>query len=254
MSWLSRDRKSVLILTLSTVLFLSVLPFDNPPAQAQSVGEQFLNLFRRERKQGRPSGRSAGTAMRDEFCFSGTSQRLTALVSVDNLETTVAEYPTFWFYLPWGRSETVTQARFMLFDQNQRPVLDQKMALPDAPGIVSVKLPETEPPLEVGKRYNWYFQVLCDEQERSRNLWVSSWVERVEASSELVRQLESLPESEQYRAYLDHGISQDALTQLAWHRSVHAELWMSLLGYFKLEGVADTAVTQLNPVAETGSD
>ncbi|WP_052307592.1 DUF928 domain-containing protein [Coleofasciculus chthonoplastes] len=247
MSWLSRDRKSVLILTLSTVLFLSVLPFDNPPAQAQSVGEQFLNLFRRERKQGRPSGRSAGTAIRDEFCFSGTSQPLTALVSADNLETTVAEYPTFWFYLPWGRSETVTQARFVLFDQNQRLVLDQTMVLPDAPGIVSVKLPETKPPLEVGKRYKWYFQVLCDEQERSRNPWVSSWVERVEASSELVRQLETLAESEQYRAYLDHGISQDVLTQLAWHRSVHEEDWRSLLvDYFELEGVADAAVTQLN--------
>ncbi|MEQ8996943.1 MAG: DUF928 domain-containing protein [Coleofasciculus sp. B1-GNL1-01] len=254
MSWLSRDRKSVLILTLSTVLFLSVLPFDNPPAQAQSVGERIVNLFRRERKQGRASGRARGTAMRDEFCVSVTSQPLTALVSADNLGTTVSAYPTLWFYLPLDHSETITKARFVLFDENQRLVLDQTMALPDAPGIVSVKLPETEPPLEVGKRYNWFFQVLCDEQERSRNPWVSGWVERVEASSELVRQLETLPESEQYRAYLDHGISQEALTQLAWHRSVHAEPWMSLLGYFKLEGVADAAVTQLNPLAETSSD
>jgi len=254
MSWLSRDRKPVLILILSTVLSLSVLPFYSPPAQAESMGERIVNLFRRERKQGRPSGRSRGTAIRDEFCISVTSQPLTALVSADNLETTVAEYPTFWFYLPWGRSERVTQARLVLFDQNKRLVLDQKMALPDAPGIVSVKLPETEPPLEVGKRYNWFFQVLCHEQERSRNPWVSGWLERVEASSELVRQLETLPESEQYRAYLDHGISQDALTQLAWHHSVHAEAWMSLLNYFELEGVADAAVTQLNPSTETGSD
>lgn len=245
MSWLSRDRKSVLILILSAVLSLSVLPFDSPPAQAQSVGERIVNLFRRERKQGSPSGRARGTAVRDEFCFSGTSQPLTALVSAENLETTVAEYPTFWFYLPWRRSET--QARFVLFDQNQRLVLDQTMALPDAPGIVSVKLPETKPPLAVGKQYKWYFQVLCDEQERSRNPWVSGWVERVEASSELVRQLETLPESEQYRAYLEHDISQDALTQLALYRSVHAEAWMSLLDYFKLEEVADAAVTQLNP-------
>lgn len=247
MSWLSRDRKPVLILILSAVLSLSVLPFDSPPAQAQSAGERIVNLFRRERKQGRPSGRARGTAVRDEFCFSVTSQPLTALVSEENLETTVAEYPTFWFYLPWGRSETVTQARFVLFDQNQRPVLDQKMMLPDAPGIVSVKLPKTKPPLEVGKRYNWFFQVLCEEQERSRNPWVSGWVERVEVSSELVRQLETLPESEQYRAYLEHSISQDALTQLALYRSVHAEAWMSLLDYFKLEEVADAPVTQLNP-------
>ncbi|MFP4122311.1 MAG: DUF928 domain-containing protein [Coleofasciculus sp.] len=251
MNWLSRDRKPVLILILSTVLSLSMLPFDSPPAQAQ---RGFLDLFRREPKPGRPSGRSRGGAIRDEFCFSRTSQQLTALVSADNLETTVAEYPTFWFYLPWERSETVTQARFVLFDQNQRLVLDQTMVLPDAPGIVSVKLPETKPPLEVGKRYNWFFQVLCDEQERSRNLWVSGWVERVEASSELVRQLESLPESDQYTAYLDHGISQDVLTQLAWHRSVHAEAWMSLLDCFELEDVADAPVTQLNPSTETGSD
>jgi len=247
MSWLSRDRKSVLILTLSTVLFLSVLPLYSPPVQAEWVGDKIFNLFRRQPKPGRPSGRGRGGGGRDESCVPSNSQPLTALVPKDNLGTTVSAYPTLWFYLPLGHSETITKARFVLFDQNQRLVLDQKIVLPDAPGIVSVKLPETKPPLAVGKRYNWFFQVLCDEQERSRNPWVSGWVERVEASSELVRQLETLPESEQYTAYLDHGISQDVLTQLALHRSVHAEAWMSLLDYFELEGVADAPVTQLNP-------
>ena len=213
-------------------------------AQAQSVGERFLNLFSRDRKQGRPSGRPRGGAIRDESCAPLGSKPLTALVPENEPGTTVAAHPTFWFYLPVGRSERVTQAEFTLRDENQRPVLKQtfKMALPDAPGIVSVKLPETERPLAVGKQYKWFFQVLCDQRERSRNLRVSGEVKRVEASPELVRQLKTLPESQQYRAFVEQDISQEALTQLALHRSIYSDDWMKLLKYFELEDVADAAI------------
>jgi hypothetical protein len=98
-----------------------------------------------------------------------------------------------------GRSEQVTQAEFVLFDENQTLAIKQplKMALPDAPGIVSVKLPETEQPLEVGKQYEWEFSIICgDEPDLSGNPWVWGQVKRVEVSPELVRQLKTLPESD----------------------------------------------------------
>lgn len=252
MSRLSHYQKSIVALTLST-LMLPLLPIYTPQAQAQSVGERIMNLFRRDRKQGRPSGRARGGAIRDTSCVPLGSKPLTALVPANEPGTTVAAHPTFWFYLPVGRSERVTQAEFTLRDENQRPVLKQtfKMALPDAPGIVSVKLPETERPLEVGKQYKWFFQVLCDQQERSRNPRVWGEVKRVDASSELVRQLGTLPESQQYRAFVEQGISQEALTQLALHRSIYSDDWMKLLKYFELEDVADAAIVQLNPSAET---
>lgn len=252
MIWLSRYQKSILILTLSTLL-LPLLPIYAPQAQAQSVGERIMNLFRRERKQGRASGRARGGAIRDTSCVPLGSKPLTALVPENEPGTTIAAHPTFWFYLPVGRSEQATQAEFMLVDENQRPVIEQplKMALPDSPGIVSVKLPETEQPLEVGKQYKWYFSIICDERELSRNSEVWGEVKRVEASSELVRQLETLPESQQYRAFVEQGISQEALTQLALHRSIYSDDWMKLLKYFELEDVADAAIVQLNPSSET---
>ena len=197
MSWLSRYQKSILILTLST-LMLPLLPIYAPQAQAQSVGERIVNLFRRERNQGRPSGRSRGPAIRG-FCVPPNSKPLTALVPENEPGTTVSDHPTFWFYLPVGRSEQVTQAEFVLFDENQTLAIKQplKMALPDAPGIVSVKLPETEQPLEVGKQYEWEFSIICgDEPDLSGNPWVWGQVKRVEVSPELVRQLKTLPESD----------------------------------------------------------
>jgi hypothetical protein len=252
MNWLSRYQKSILILTLST-LMLPLLPIYNPQVQAQSVGERLLNLFRRERKQGKPSGRSRGGAIRDTSCVPLGSKPLIALVPENEPGTTVSDHPTFWFYLPVGRSERVTQAEFMLLDENQHPVIKQplKMALPDAPGIVSVKLPENEQPLAVGKQYEWHFSIICDEWEQSRNSEVWGEVERVQASPELVQQLKTLPESEQYRVFVEQGISQEALTQLALHRSIYSDDWMALMDYFNLKDVADAAIVQLNPSAET---
>lgn len=252
MNGLLRYQKSILILILST-LMLTLLTIHAPQTRAASIGERIRNLFTRERKEGSPSGRSRGGAVRDESCISPTGEPLTALIPENNLGTTVAARPTFWFYIPSIRSETDIQARFVMLDENQRPVLDPliETGLPDTSGIVSLKLPETEQALEVGKRYKWYFQVLCDQSEPSRNPWVSGWVERVEASPELVRQLETLPESEQYLAFVEHGISQEALTQLARHRSVYADDWQNLLEYFGLEDVADVAIGQLDPLVET---
>lgn len=252
MSWLSRYQKSILILTLST-LMLPLLPIYAPKAQAQSVGERIVNLFRRERNQGRPSGRSRGAGIRGCLRVPPSSKPLTALVPKNEPGTTVSDHPTFWFYLPVGRSEQVTQAEFVLFDENQRPAIKQplKMALPDAPGIVSVKLPETEQPLEVGKQYEWYFSIICDELDLSGNPQVWGQVKRVEASLELVRQLKTLPESAQYIAFVEHDISQEALTELALHRSLYSDDWMNLLELFDLKDVADAVVTPLSSQAET---
>ncbi len=252
MNGLSNYRKSIFILTLTTVLSVPLFSLYTPQAQAGFIGERIQNLFRRERKQGRPSGRSRGGAIRDESCVSPDSKPLMALVPENNQGTTIAAHPTFWFYLPSIRSETDTQARFELVDENENRFVVQKMVeLPDAPGIISIKHPKTEESLEVGKQYTWYFSVICDEEEESRNPWVSGEVERVEATPKLVQQLETLPESEQYLAFAEHGISQEALTQLAQHHSINSDDWMELLEHFELEEFADDGITQLNPSAET---
>jgi len=248
MNWLSNYRKSIFIFSLSTVLSVPLLSVYTPQAQAGFLGEGIRNMLRRERQQGRASGRSRGGAIRDESCVSPDSKPFMALVPEDNQGTTIAAHPTFWFYLPLGRSEKVTQARFVLFDENQSSVIAQKMVeLPDAPGIVSVKLPETEQSLEVDKRYTWHFSVICDELERSRNPWLSGLVERVETHPQLVQQLENLPESEKYLAFAEHGISQEALTLLAQHRSIHSDDWTDMLAYFELEELAEAEIIQLNP-------
>ncbi|NEQ22371.1 MAG: DUF928 domain-containing protein [Microcoleus sp. SIO2G3] len=252
MNWFSRYRKSVLILTLSAVLSVPLLPIYTPQVQAGSIGERIQNLFRRQRNQGRPSGRSQSPAIRGS-CVPLGSKPLTALVPENEPGTTVSDHPTFWFYLPVGRSEKVTQAKFMLLDENQRPAIKQplKMALPDAPGIVSVKLPETEQPLEVGKQYEWQFSIICDEWDLSGNPQVWGQVKRVEASPELVRQLKTLPESDQYIAFVEHDISQEALTELVLHRSLYSDDWMKLLELFDLKDVADAAIPPLSSQSGT---
>jgi hypothetical protein len=65
------------------------------------------------------------------------------------------------------------------------------------------------------------------------------------------RQLKTLPESDQYIAFVEHDISQEALTELALHRSLYSDDWMNLLELFDLKDVADAVVTPLSSQAET---
>lgn len=90
-------------------------------------------------------------------------QRLTALVPVYSggelvLGTTVVSAPTFWFYIPY---KSLFPVKFVLRDQDGKLVYQTDVVLSEAPGVVSLSLPITAPPLLIGKPYRWFLKVYC---------------------------------------------------------------------------------------------
>lgn len=125
---------------------------------------------------------------------------------------TVAERPTFWFYVPYTLTAKLP-VEFVLQDEAQKPVYEATFtAIGTSPGIISFQLPSPAAPLEVNKMYHWYFVVNCDPDDP---IFVEGWIQRSLLNSELKRQLEQATPREQVSLYAANGIWYEAMTSLA---------------------------------------
>ena len=192
------------------------------PAQAVSNSSGRVRIRFTEKvdgsSRGRP-GRKGGTGSRGD-CFA-LGMPLTALVPTSNLGLTVNSNPTFWFYVPYKPDDALS-GEFSLQDEQNNEVYRTPFTLPGTPGIVSISLPSTKAPLEIGKRYRWYFKIYCPLQESSEPstpAFVQGWVQRV-SLNDINPNLESQLKAgktplERIALYAENGIWHEALTGLA---------------------------------------
>lgn len=200
-------------------------------------------------RQGLP-GRRVGGGTRGECNFA--EKTLTALIPETHLGLTTAAYPTLFFYVPQRSKEQAME--FVLRDENNRLVYEEELTATSLSGVVSVNLQEANAlkPLEVGKTYHWYFSIICNPQNRAHDVSVEGWVQRVEASPTLARELETVTLPERVPLYAEAGIWQDAIATLAQLRYSYpnnltlADEWAKLL---ESEGLDEIAREPLvNPI------
>ena len=179
------------------------------------------------------------------------------------IEKTVAERPTFFIHV----SQTSAQeAEFILKkkigeDKDGRPVydedkfVDQIVALPKNPGIVSISLPTNEAALEVGSSYYWTFQVICNSSDRTKDVTVDGAVQRIELDSSLAKKLQQAEPRERPAIYTEAEIWTEALSTLAELRKANPndqqlqDDWNDLLSSVGLDTVAQaTVIGSLNGV------
>lgn len=238
------DFKSI---SISLYLATGTLLFLTSPSLAQ---------FKDSQEEGVNTGSSIG-ATEDPFDFAGDGRSgrrtsggsrgecpkldpgLIALVPTSNWGKTVAEYPTWWFYVPYSPQEAPIGV-FVLQDKNYNDLYRTTLNLPSsAPGLVSVSLPKEETSLTVGNSYRWQLNLYCSGNPDSAPVYVSGWINRVLPSSELARELtqETTPK---YQVYAEHQIWFDAVHHLGQLRITNPsdpsliQDWQMLL---KAEGV-----------------
>ncbi len=178
---------------------------------------------------------------------------LTALIPSSNIGITLAEYPTFLFYIPEANLEGV-EGEFSLRNEKDEEVYQKIIKLKDSDNrIVRVELSGSgSAPLEVGKFYYWVFTILFDPIDRSANTDVSGWIKRVEPSSELKHKLINASPQEQPAIYATDGIWYEAVVSLANLRcSSPSDLslvsdWESLLQQVGLPEVSNKPLAQCN--------
>ena len=137
---------------------------------------------------------------------------------------TIAEYPTFWFYLPDAQPD-LSLVEFVLQDERDNDVYRTQVSLPSQPGIISVRLPATASPLRIDQKYHWFLKTAATNNcmSSSSNLAkdsVEGWVQRVTPNPTLLSQLKSATPQQQVSLYATNGFWYEALTQLAELRSL----------------------------------
>lgn len=180
---------------------------------------------------GRPGGRTGGGSRTP--CPRVNAPFTTALIPINNLGKTVTERPTVWFYVPYS-PQAAPAGEFVLQEENGNEVYRTAFTLPATPGFVSFSTPLAVEPLKVNKLYRWYFKLYCEQQRSSTPVFVEGWVQRVEKTPALDRQLQAA-RSREYVVYADNGIWYDALNDLAQLRlnnpsnSLFTDDWANLL-------------------------
>lgn len=240
--------KTIVSFILAVIFFISypspVLAQNKEPFQVVLEGIQ--SLFAPRTTKGAPVGRVRGGAGRGRCPASalasvesnepGDALPLAALVptisnrlnrDVEQLakpasseivwSKTTEAYPSFWFYMPYVYEESELEyAKFVMLDEDKHivtgPILFQlpnKTNVNGKPSLAKFTLPRNEKSLVIGKQYNWYFSIVCNERKPSRNPSVTGWIQRV-----------GLPilAPKDYVYYAKQGIWYDTVTRLAESR------------------------------------
>jgi hypothetical protein len=164
---------------------------------------------------GEPGKRAeAGSRGCEQDNHQTTRKKLTALVPVYTkselvFATAIAEYPRFWFYVPYLSS--FADGEFVLEDDAQNQSI-YKASLPSTPGVISFGLPSRAKPLEVNKQYRWYFNIYC-KSDRQIIANVEGYIKREQLNSTLKTKLKKATPSQRVTLYAANGIWHDALSE-----------------------------------------
>ena len=176
-----------------------------------------------------------GTGSRGGCPYKKELPPMTNLTGRENLELTLNAHPTFWVYVPYTQQEVVS-GEFSL-QEGDNEVYSAHFQLPTTPGIVGISLPPTLKPLEVGKTYNWYFNINCAPPKLAEPPdSVGGQVQRVARSGEFESEFKTAKTPlERIAIYAKHHVWYDTVTELAQLRlkepqnSALKQAWSELL-------------------------
>ncbi len=159
---------------------------------------------------------------------------------------TIAESPTFWFYVPYA-AQDVDSFSLTVLDNNHQYIQPQKhIPLSGTPGFISLRLPPTTSPLKIGKSFHWYFSIYCDRQNQEERISLSGVVKRIKLSSDPI----SGTPKERVTRYLENNLWYDAFNLLAELRrnnpqdpALQAD-WDGLLNKLNVSNIADQKFSQ----------
>ncbi|MEA5621210.1 DUF928 domain-containing protein [Cronbergia sp. UHCC 0137] len=158
-----------------------------------------------------PNPVTTGGATRGSSCLKENT-KIIPLVPVNKLGLSVNSHPTFHVYLP---SSSVKTAEFVIRNDADPEIFYQTtVTLPNQAGIVSLSLPTDLPPLKLDTTYHWFFTVVCDSQDSSKNPFIEGWVQRIKPDSSLSATIAKADLRKQTTIYAEAGIWYDALTNL----------------------------------------
>ncbi|MBE9229682.1 DUF928 domain-containing protein [Phormidium sp. LEGE 05292] len=175
---------------------------------------------------------------------------LSALVPAnDKSRLTVEGKPEFFVYVPQSSAQT---AEFVLKDENRKNVYSTTFPISGKAEIIRISLPTNVPALEKEKKYYWYFTVFCNTQNRSRNPFITEWIQRTEINSPNAAQVVKASLLDRSKFYAENSIWHDAVATLAESRRQNpndatlVNEWKKLLDSAGLQDFSDLPITLIS--------
>ncbi|WP_017715345.1 DUF928 domain-containing protein [Kamptonema formosum] len=186
------------------------------------------------------------------LCLTGATP-VTALVPDRINKTgglTGSGYPTFFFYL---LATFAAKAELTLKDEAENQVYSTALTIDGyRPGIVSIGMPagSASKPLEIGKKYQWGFSVICAPQENSENPFVKGWIQRVELSADLKAKLDKAQGRDRAALYAVFNVSQGKTLQNVFDDLAGSNLRVGFHVQGFANGGSEAFVNLAQPVVE----
>lgn len=230
----------LIALVVEPVLAVSVSASNQTPptpANRQAPATK-LSLNFKPPKKGAPLV-TAGGASRS-FCVTGKTP-LTILTPNSNVGLTTTARPTFFLYVP---KTVAKQAEFVIKDDKDNDVYRTTLELAQAPGVVSLSLPPTAPELQPNQNYRWFFSMICRPGDRLEDVFVSSWIQRVQPDKRLLGAINAAAPQGRPALYAEAGIWYDTLASLAQLRRTNdnadlSQQWANLLQSVGLNQISE---------------
>ena len=132
-------------------------------------------------RQGLPGRRISGASrLPSSAC---AAEPLVAIVPETNLGATAVAKPTLWLSVP---TVSVTkQLEFYLFNAQDEIIYQTSLSVEPAADLVGLDLGSMAdaPQLEINRRYRWAASIVCNPSNRSENISVEGWVDRVDVTT-----------------------------------------------------------------------
>ncbi|GEM_PF-3934802 len=159
-----------------------------------------------------PVGNDTNTnsgASRSGSCESTEGTPLMILAPFSHIAKTASPSPIFAWFLPTMFQSYPIEFRMYEYDQNkQLKDFGEPILMPSSSGINTFSLPENFPQLTRGKTYLWQVNLICNDNDPSKDILVSTELEVVTMPSNLITTNDNL---ETIENYLNAGLWYDAL-------------------------------------------
>lgn len=162
----------------------------------------------------RVAGGSRSIEQKDRQCVS-QNQRVVALVPKSNVVLTTEKNPVLFFYVP---QTSAPQLELVVQDKSQK-FIKQSYKPNGQGGVIGIPLNKTS--LAVGQEYRWYFSIICNPKERSKDQEVEGVIQRVNPDAQLQAKLNKATPSERVNIYAEAGLWQNSIADLAQLVSSH---------------------------------
>ncbi len=177
---------------------------------------------------------------------------LIPLLPKSKIGRTISEYPIFFLYLPKTEAKV---AEFVLQDDKGNQIYQTTLNINNSSGVIGVSIPTNQniSPLQIDKNYTWSVSLICDSDDRSKDVFEKRTVRRVEVSADIRSQLQKADPRLKAVIYAQTGIWQDALSTLVAARRVNpndADLaadWKILLDSVNLGTIVAEPIAPIDP-------